>query len=301
MPHHIVHNPALKANLLLDTRSALGEGAIWNDEDQKLYWVDIEAQLLHCFDPLTSINQTAHFEQKISTVVPSTDGTLLLALKDGVYSYEKSTGLLCNLLSNPENHTSGNRFNDGKCDPSGRLWLGTMGASNSAALYRIDADLSIHMTEAGVTTSNGIAWSEDNKTMYYIDTSTHKVVAYNYNDKTGQISDPYDAIIIPEEMGKPDGCTLDAEGMIWIALWGGYAAGRWNPKTGTLLGKVEVPAKNVTSCAFGGENLDTLYITTARTSASEEELLQCPYSGGLFTVKPGVKGIQANHFVKRTK
>lgn len=291
----------LKAELLLDSRSTLGEGAIWDDQTQKLYWVDIDAQLLHCFDPLTSINQTTHFEQKISTVVPSTDGTLLLALKDGVYSYEKSTDLLCNLLFNPENHTSGNRFNDGKCDPSGRLWLGTMGASNSAALYRVNTDLSIHIMKTGVTTSNGIAWSGDKKTMYYIDTSTHKVIAHNYDDTTGQLSSPYDAINIPEHMGKPDGCTLDAEGMIWIALWGGYAAGRWDPRTGTLLCKVEVPAKNVTSCAFGRENLDTLYITTARTSASEEELLLYPYSGGLFTVKPGVKGIRANHFGKTTK
>lgn len=292
---------ALKAGLLLDSRSTLGEGAIWNNKTQKLYWVDIEAQLLHWYDPLTSINQTAHFEQKISTLVPCTDGRLLLGLKDGVYSYEKSTRLLHCVVSNPENHTSGNRFNDGKCDPSGRLWLGTMGTSGSASLYRIDADFTIHTMETGVTTSNGIAWSGDKKTMYYIDTSAQKVVAYNYNDKTGQISAPYDAITIPEDIGKPDGCTLDAEGMLWIALWGGYAAGRWDPRTGALRCKVEVPAKNVTSCAFGGENLDTLYITTARTSTSEEELLQCPYSGGLFSVKPGVKGIPANHFIKRTK
>jgi len=292
---------ALKAELLLDSRSTLGEGAIWNNKTQKLYWVDIEAQLLHWYDPLTSINQTAHFEQKISTLVPCTDGRLLLGLKDGVYSYEKSTRLLHCVVSNPENHTSGNRFNDGKCDPSGRLWLGTMGTPGSASLYRIDADFTIHTMETGVTTSNGIAWSGDKKTMYYIDTSAQKVVAYNYNDKTGQISAPYDAITIPEDIGKPDGCTLDAEGMLWIALWGGYAAGRWDPRTGALRCKVEVPAKNVTSCAFGGENLDTLYITTARTSTSEEELLQCPYSGGLFSVKPGVKGIPANHFIKRTK
>lgn len=291
----------LKAELLLDSRSMLGEGAIWNHKTQELYWVDIEAQLLHWFDPLTSTNQTAHFGQKISAVIPGTDDTLLLALKDGVYSYEKLTGLLRRLLSNPENYTSGNRFNDGKCDPSGRLWLGTMGASRSAALYRIDADLSMHRMETGITTSNGIAWSDDKKTMYYIDTSVHKVVAYSYDDKTGRISTPYDAITIPEDMGKPDGCSLDAEGMIWIALWGGYAVGRWDPRTGVLRCRVEVPAKNVTSCAFGGENLDTLYITTARTSTSEAELFQCPYSGGMFTVKPGVKGIPANHFIKRTK
>ncbi|MNL47740.1 L-arabinolactonase [compost metagenome] len=153
--------------------------------------------------------------------------------------------------------------------------------------------------QAGVTTSNGIAWSSDKKTMYYIDTLTQKVVAYIYDDKTGQISAPYEAITVPDSMGKPDGCTMDAEDMIWIALWGGQSVSRWNPQTGELLCKIEVPAKNVTSCAFGGQSLDTLYITTARTSTTEEDLVRYPYSGGVFAVTPGVKGIKANPFAEQ--
>ncbi|SMC51791.1 SMP-30/gluconolactonase/LRE family protein [Pedobacter nyackensis] len=286
----------LKASLLLDTRSVLGEGAIWNDVDQKLYWVDIDPGLLHWFDPLTVHNETAVFNQKISTVVPTQHGNLLVALKDGIYSYKKASNQLDLVVSNPENDSSGNRFNDGKCDPSGRLWVGTMGDEQSAHLYRVDPDQSIHTMKTQVSTSNGLVWSPDKKKMYYIDTSTHKVVAYDYDDQSGQISNPADAIIIPDDMGKPDGSTIDSEGMIWIALWGGYAVTRWNPKTGALLCKVKVASKNVTSCAFGGKNLDTLYITTARTKTSEEELKLYPNSGGLFMIKPGVTGVKTNHF-----
>lgn len=293
--------PLLKARLLLDSRSGLGEGAIWNNEDQKLYWVDIDQGLLHWFDPISSGHETVYVGQKISTVVPTTNGNLLLALKDGVYIYQKGTGRLSLIANNPETNSSDNRFNDGKCDPSGRLWLGTMGQAKSAALYRIDSDHSLHTMQKGVTTSNGIAWSADKKKMYYIDTSTHKVIVYNYDDKTGQISAPYDSIVIPESMGAPDGCTMDSEGMIWIALWGGYSAGRWNPKTGELLCKIEVPAKNVTSCAFGGTELDTLYITTARTSVTEAELKQYPNSGGVFMVKTDVKGVKANQFAEKNR
>lgn len=289
----------LKASLLLDTRSELGEGAIWNDIDQKLYWVDIDQGLLHWLDPITNQIETAAFNQKISTVVPAQQGSLLIALKDGIYSYKKDSGQLNLVVSNPENDSSGNRFNDGKCDPSGRLWVGTMGDEQSANLYRVDPNYSIHNMKTQVSTSNGIVWSLDKKAMYYIDTSTHKVVAYDYDDHSGQISNPSDAIIIPEEMGKPDGSTIDSEGMLWIALWGGNAVTRWNPKTGAQLCKVEVASKNVTSCAFGGKNLDTLYITTARTKTSEEELELCPNSGGLFMIKPGVRGIKTNQFLDK--
>lgn len=289
----------MKAELLINTRSRLGEGPVWNPMDQKLYWVDIDSHLLHWFDPATKLHQTAAFEKKISTVSPTTDGDLIISLKDGVYSYDTTTQKLQLLVSNPENNSTGNRFNDGKCDPSGRLWLGTMGKQQSAALYRIDADYSIQTMQTDITTSNGVVWSLDQKTMYYIDSDTYKVFAYNYDNQTGQISNPKNVITIPTDMGIPDGSTLDSEGMIWIALWGGYCVTRWNPENGKLLATVAVPSKNVTSCAFGGKNLDLLYITTACTQISETDLSQYPNSGGLFVAKPGIKGIEANFFQKK--
>ncbi|MNK04849.1 L-arabinolactonase [compost metagenome] len=284
----------MKARLVIDTQSTLGEGPIWSPIAQKLYWVDIDRCLLHWYDPAIQLHQSIVFDQKISTVVPGTDGALILAMKDGVYSYDTANSKLQLIVSNPENSTTGNRFNDGKCDPSGRLWLGTMGNQHSAALYRIDADYNIQTMVSNISTSNGIVWSLDQKSMYYIDSDTYKVIAYDFDNQTGQISNPQEVITIPTNMGMPDGSTLDSEGMIWIALWGGYAVTRWNPENGKLLATVAVPSKNVTACAFGGKNLDLLYITTAQTS--DTDLSRYPNSGGLFVVKPGTRGIEANFF-----
>jgi sugar lactone lactonase YvrE len=289
----------LKAELLLDTKSDLGEGAIWHPKEKKLYWVDINQGFLHLFDPATGKNETIECGQKVSTVVPTTKGNALLALHDGIYRYNFADKKLEQIQPNPEKSTTNNRFNDGKCDPAGRFWVGTIGPNNSAALYRMDADNSIHIMKREVGTSNGIVWSLDKKKMYYIDSNTGKVVEYEYDNRTGAISNPRDAIIIPGAMGGPDGSTIDSEGMIWVAHWGGSCVARWNPKTGELLCKVEIPAKHVTSCAFGGENLDILYITTARENLSEKDLQEYPLNGGLFFVKPGVKGIKANFFVEK--
>ncbi len=147
-----------------------------------------------------------------------------------------------------------------------------------------------------VSISNGIVWSLDSDKMYYIDTPTQKVMVYDFNIETGEISNPKIAIEVSSDLGAPDGMTIDEEGNLWIALWGGSAVGCWNPESGELLRTVEVPAKNVTSCAFGGDNLETLYITTARTSTSDEELEKYPNAGGVFKTNPGVKGIKAFFF-----
>ncbi|MDR2383318.1 MAG: SMP-30/gluconolactonase/LRE family protein [Prevotellaceae bacterium] len=292
----------LKAELLLDTKSDLGEGAIWHPEEKKLYWVDINQGFLHLYDPATGENETIELGQKAGTVVPTNEGNAIVALHDGIYRYSFVDKKLEQLQPNPEKSTTNNRFNDGKCDPAGRFWVGTIGARNSAALYRMDADNSIRVMKREVGTSNGIAWSLDKMTMYYIDTNTGKVVAYDYDNSTGDISNPRDAVVIPAGvMGGPDGSTIDSEGMIWVAHWGGSCVARWNPQTGELLCKVEIPARHVTSCAFGGENLDILYITTAREGLNENDLREYPLSGGLFVVKPGVKGVKANLFVETRK
>jgi sugar lactone lactonase YvrE len=251
------------------------------------------------FDPATGKNETIELGQKVGTVVLTTKGNVLVALHDGIYRYRFVDKKLEQIQPNPEKSTTNNRFNDGKCDPAGRFWFGTIGPNNSAALYRMDADNSIHTMKREVGTSNGIVWSLDKKTMYYIDTNTGKVVAYDYDNRTGDISNPRDAVVIPRGMGGPDGSTIDSEGMIWVAHWGGSCVARWNPKTGELLCKVEIPAKQVTSCAFGGKNLDILYITTARENLNEKDLQEYPLSGGLFVVKPGVKGVKANFFVEK--
>ncbi len=284
--------------LVLDTQSALGEGAIWNYKTGELIWVNITDKVLNFYNPFLDYNKELLTGQMIGTVVPAESGKLIVALENGFYQLDPETGSKL-FIANPEENKSGNRFNDGKCDPSGRFWAGTMnkeGKQDSGALYRLDPDTAVHTMIDKVSISNGIVWSFDHQKMYYIDTPTQKVSSWDYNNETGEISNPKTAIEVPEEMGYPDGMTIDAEGNVWIALWNGSAIGCWNPETGELIRTIDVPAKNVTSCAFGDKDLGTLYITTARQGTSEEELENYPQAGGLFKTRPGVKGVEAFFF-----
>lgn len=292
------HSKTNKAELVLDTKSELGEGALWNHKTGQLMWINIEGKILNIYNPESGFNREMLTGQKIGTVVPTESGHALVALKKGIYHFNLETGSK-KLLAAPEAAIENNRFNDGKCDPSGRFWAGTMsmiGEKETGTLYRFDADSSIHAIIPNVSISNGIVWSLDNKKMYYIDTPTQKVMGYDFDVETGNITNPKVAVKVPEEMGSPDGMTIDENGNIWVALWGGSAVACWNPETGALLQTIKVPAKNVTSCAFGDDDLGTLYITSARTATSEEELLQYPHAGGLFKVQPGVKGVKAFFF-----
>ncbi len=287
-----------EVELVLDSKSELGEGAIWNHKTSELIWVDITGEILNFYNPFLKNNKEMFTGQMIGTVVPAESGKVMVALENGFYQLDPETGSKT-LIANPEENIEDNRFNDGKCDPSGRFWAGSMsteGKQGNGALYRLDPDSSVHKMISNVSISNGIVWSPDATKMYYIDTPTQKVMVYYYNDKTGYISNPAVAVEVPEEMGAPDGMTIDEEGNIWVALWGGSAVGCWNPENGELLQTIEVPAKNVTSCAFGGDELDDLYITTARIATSKEELEKFPNAGGVFKTRPGVKGVEAFFF-----
>ena len=287
-----------KAELVLDTKSELGEGAIWNYKTGELIWVNIKGEILNFYNPKTESNREMFTGQMIGTVVPAESGKVMVALQNGIYSYDPDSGAK-KLIVDPEADKPDNRFNDGKCDPAGRFWVGTMslvGAKNAGALYRLDADSTIHKMIDGVGISNGIVWSADKSKMYYIDTPTRKVMGYDYDNETGDISNPKVAVEIPDGIGYPDGMTIDKKDNLWVALWGGSAVACFNPENGELLRKIEVPAKNVTSCAFGGDDLETLYITTARESTSDEDLERFPHAGGVFKVRPGVKGVKAYFF-----
>ncbi|MDD4107397.1 MAG: SMP-30/gluconolactonase/LRE family protein [Prolixibacteraceae bacterium] len=284
--------------LVIDSKSELGEGAIWNYETGELIWVNITGKILNFYSPSLRNNKEMFTGQMIGTVVPAKSGSVLVALQNGIYMLDPATGSK-KLIVDPETEMPDNRFNDGKCDPAGRFWAGTMsltGKKGAGALYRLDPDSSIHKMVDNVTTSNGIVWSAEGMKMYYIDTPTRKVMSYDYNNATGDISNPEVAVEVPEDMGAPDGMTIDAKGNLWIALWGGSAVGCWNPETGKLIRTISVPAKNVTSCAFGDDDLGTLYITTARQNTSEEELEKFPHAGGVFKIRPGVKGVKAFFF-----
>ena len=283
------------ASLLHRETALCGEGAIWNSFTNTLFWVDIDGQRLLEWNPATQKNREWHFEKKISTVVPESAQTVVFTLSDEVVRFNIETGESKQLLSID---TNGNavRFNDGKCDPAGRLWVGTMvmqGTPGSGILYRMDAGAT--PMERGINCSNGIVWTKDKRTMYYTDTPTCEIVAYDFNLKAGTISNRRVVITIPDGIGYPDGMAIDKNDMLWIAHWGGGGVYHWNPKTGELIGKIGVPAPNITSCAFGGEKLDTLFITSARGGMSKEQLEKYPLSGSLFYYVPGTTGVEVNN------
>ena len=269
------------AMLILDTRSVLGEGPIWNNEKGQLYWIDIERRQLHIYTPNNDRLESFPTNERIGTVVPVASGGALVALQNGIFTMDLSDGAM-KLITNPLDTVSDVRFNDGKCDPVGRFWVGSMAMNEkqgTASLYMMNDQHQVKKMLGNVTISNGIVWSLDQKTMYYIDTPTMQIQAFDFDVATGDITNPRVVVAVPEGMGAPDGMTIDEEGMLWVGMWGGSAVARFNPENGELIQKVEVPAINITACAFGGAQLDTLYITTATQGMNAEQLKEYPHSG----------------------
>lgn len=291
--------PVFRSFVCIDAKAILGEGALYCSYDSCLYWIDIEKGILYrCRLPVQQCRRYK-LPGRIGTVVRDIGHHAILAMETGIYRLDLRTEKL-ELICSPEEGRAEIRFNDGKCSPAGSLWAGTMsttGKWKAGALYRIGYDGKFTKMIDSVTTSNGIIWSPDETKMYYVDTPTSVVIEYDYDKKTDSIANPRTVIRIPRELGYPDGMTIDRNGNLWIAHWGGSGVYCWNPATGNLLARVEVPAKNVTSCAFGGTNLDTLFITTARSGNSEEALKKYPQSGSLFIAYPGTKGIPSHSFL----
>lgn len=288
----------MTASLLVNVKSQLGEGALWDSAEKKLYWVDILGETFNAYDPIKNDHTSYSTSKMVGTVVPIGNKKVLLALQDGIITLDLSDGKIEYKIKT-QIHTQNQRFNDGKCDPRGRLWVGTLTVGSETKnnkLYCIGPDFSISEKMNDLTISNGIAWSLNGSTMYHVDTPTGEVTKHDFDVNTGNISNRQVIIKIPHAMGYPDGMTIDSEGMLWIALWDGCCVARYNPNTGDLLQKIKVPAPKVTSCAFGGENLDQLYITTARCDMSTDELEEYPFSGGLFVADVKIKGVEAYSF-----
>ncbi|MEO6846315.1 MAG: SMP-30/gluconolactonase/LRE family protein [Chthoniobacterales bacterium] len=286
------------AELIIDAKAGLGEGSIWHSRQNLLYWIDIMVGKLHAYDPVTKKNETFEVGQYIGTVVPSRTDAMFMALHHGFARMDFPSKKVT-MIADPESDHPNIRFNDGKCDPAGRFWAGTMelkAEPKAAKLYCLDADLNVRKMLDDVTISNGIVWSMDHKTMYYIDTVTKRVDAFDYDLSEGTIHNRRTAVTIPDGQGFPDGMTIDAEGMLWIAHWGGGCVTCCNPRDGKLLQTIRVPASQVTSCAFGGPDLNHLYITSARDSLTEAQLANEPHAGGLFCVEVDTKGIKAYEF-----
>lgn len=282
----------MKIELAGESRSQWGEGPIW--WQGALYFVDIEKHLVQFYDPETGEEKSWNVGERVGTVVPRQGGGLVIAGDDGIAFLDPESGELERIVD-PEPDKPDNRFNDGKCSPDGRFFAGTISLKKvpgDAALYRLDPDRELTKAFPGVTNSNGIVWSLDGKTVYYIDTPRLEVLAFDYNAETGELSDDRVAFSTKEAVAaSPDGMAIDAEGNLWIAFCHGSCVVCFD-SSGKELQRVELPCREVTAVAFGGADLADLYITTGIPKDDVEE-----DAGRLFVVKGlGVKGVPAFAF-----
>ncbi|MEZ5324956.1 MAG: SMP-30/gluconolactonase/LRE family protein [Verrucomicrobiales bacterium] len=281
------------------TRAILGEGPVWHRDH--LLWIDIEGCKVIDLDPATGIEKMTQLPERIGCVWPCADSeSLLCGLQSGFAMLDPATGTLTP-IENLESHLPSTRFNDGKCDPLGRFWAGTMDMDEKApigSLYMLDHQRQVTRQWHSVTVSNGLAWdlAGERPTFYYIDSPTRQVVAFDYDPGSGNINNRRVAITIPEGEGFPDGMTIDSEGNLWIALWQGWGIVCYQPKTGERLGKIDLPVEKVTSCTFGGPDLSDLYITTASIGLDDDARAAQPDAGAVFHVKTDSAGLPTTLF-----
>jgi sugar lactone lactonase YvrE len=281
-------------DVVLAARARLGEGPLWDPRAAVLRWVDIKRGEVHRFDPVSGEDTAFEVGEQVGTVAVRRSGGLVLATETAIVTCAED-GSDLERLHEVTTNPPGGRSNDGKADPWGRFWVGTMldGTDGAGAFYRLDPDGDLYTMLTGVSVSNGLGWSPDGRTMYYVDTQTGGVDRFDHDPATGEITNR--RRLVDVDRGWPDGLTVDAEGNLWVALWDGWALRRYTPD-GRLTETVELPAQRVTSCAFGGADLSTLYVTTATAGLSEDDLARQPQAGSLFALDPGVAGLAAGEW-----
>jgi sugar lactone lactonase YvrE len=286
-----------RVECVLACANELGEAPIWCDRELALYWVDVRAPALHRYDPVSGRADRWALPDLAGSFAVRERGGMLLALRSGFHAFDPRTGAVQPLLD-PEADQPDNRFNDGKCDRRGRFWAGTMRdvvRVPAGALYRLDPDLTCHRMLTGIVVPNSLAWSPDDRVMYFADTADARILAYPYDPDAGRLGTPRVLGEPGSSPGKPDGSTVDEAGCLWNARYGGGCVARYTPD-GRLDRLVELPVTQVTSCAFGGRALDTLFITTATQRMTPEARAREPLAGGLFAVDVGVKGLPEPRF-----
>ncbi len=290
-----------QARLFRHTQLELGEGAYWHPQWNSFLYVDIKGKKLGRINIHTGLLEERQLPQYPGTVVATTGEQLLLGLQGSLSLFNFETNHITTLIA-IEPGKPDNRCNDGKCDAAGRFWIGTMhidAQPQQGSLYCYDGTiLQEVLTHRSI--SNGICWSPDNTVMYYIDSADRCVKAYDIDINYATLSNEREVVNINTPQVLPDGMTIDSEGMLWVAIWGGSCINRYNPHNGTLIGQVTLPVPHVTSCAFGGKGLQQLFITTARKEFNAEQLTIYPLSGSLFIADVGIAGLPP-HFFKAPK
>jgi sugar lactone lactonase YvrE len=280
------------AELVVDARADLGEGPLWDARTAELLWVDIMAGLVHRVDPASGVDRPLDVGQPVGAVVPRTAGGYALAVRDGFAVADEGGATI---VAPVEADRMDLRMNDGACDSQGRFWAGTMHLDHTkgaGSLYRLDPGGEVQTMLGDVTISNGIAWSPDDTIMYYVDTMTGGIDAFDFDQATGDIERRRRVVTVEDRTGLPDGLVVDTEGCLWLALWDGWAVHRYAPD-GALLGVVDVPAARVTKPAFGGKEFSDLYVTTAAAAGPDPAQ---PHAGGVFLAQPGVRGLPSHAF-----
>ena len=277
----------------------VGESPLWSPRERVLYWVDITGQILHRFDPRTATEDTFIFPQPVTAIGLRKKGGLVLTLRKDFAFFNPDTGDL-EILSDPEEDKPYDRFNDAKCDRQGRFWAGTMDDvkwnAPMGSLYRLDPDTKVNCMQTGVICANGLGWSPDDSVFYFTESFRYGIYAYDFDPILGIISNRrLFASLDRDSDGFPDGLTVDAEGFVWSVHNAVGRVVRYTP-AGTVDMVIELPVPRPTSCIFGGEELDVLYVTSARETMTPEQIARFPLSGSLFAIRPGVRGLPEPYF-----
>ena len=284
-----------KPELLINLGGIIGEGICWDEQTQMLYWIDLLENKIFAYDINKTSLKIIDVGQNTGCIAVREKGGLIAGLQNGIFFVDVETGKLTPVVD-PESDKPGNRFNDGECDCMGRLWAGTMSKkldsgsgdnTPAGALYLIDTDFKVTKKLPAVTISNGIGYSPDNKIMYYIDSPTRNVDAFDFDKETGEITNRRAVVHVAEEVGMPDGLTVDADGNLWVGMWGGGAVVKYSPQTGQMMEKIEIPAPFITTMVFGGSEMDEMFVNTAKMNT---DLNKYPDAGGVFRIKMDVKG-----------
>ena len=282
------------ATCVLEIRSNLGEGPLWHLAERRLYWVDLLRPAVYRFDPASSRNEQlpADIGSYVGGLAFRWRGGWIVVKEDGISAVDGAGGRRRPLL-HPEAHLPGNWFNDCKCDRQGRLWTGSADRGEkdaSGALYVIDAELGVRKVDSGIICANGPAFSPDGKTAYFADSFARKIFRYDIDPASGAVGPRGIFVSVPDDAGVPDGMTVDADGFLWNAQWDGWRVTRYAPD-GRIDRVIQLPVPRPTAPAFGGEDLKTLYITSASYGLSDAQLKEAPLSGSLFACEPGVRGV----------
>jgi sugar lactone lactonase YvrE len=277
--------------------SELGESPVWLDDRNAFAWVDIQAGLVEVLAVATGHVRTIPLGEMVGSIAPTRSGNLVAAIATGFVHVDLETGRV-RRLATLERVDPTIRMNDGKADPWGRFWAGTMGIDKrpgAGTLYCLEPDLTVRVEVAPVTISNGLDWSDDRATFFYVDTPTQRIDRFALDPSGLELHDRRPFAELDLAHGAPDGLTLDASGGLWLALWGGFAVVGYGAG-GEIEARIPIPASHVTSCAFGGPDLGDLYITSAYSELSAAERAAQPHAGRLFRCRPGPTGRPAFRF-----